>query len=211
MNIHDRAVLPHGHGHPRFTFFSFAYTHSMGTLIASLNVTLDGCCDHTQVIADEELHEYATDMVGTVDAVLFGRVTYELFADYWPQLAKSGDGKKAMVDYARAIDAVQKVVFSRTLKEVTWDHTRLVATDLAEEVKRLKAEGKKLVTGGSPSLVRQLMEAGLADELQILLQPIVAGGGKRFLEGLRTKPTLHLERTSQFGSGVMLLCYRIAS
>lgn len=111
----------------------------MGRVILQMNVTLDGCCDHTQVIADEELHQYAVEMMDQSDGLLFGRVTYQLMERSWPAIASSGVGPQAIVEFARKIDRKPKYVVSRTLDHLSWQNSFLLKGPVAEEVAQLTA------------------------------------------------------------------------
>lgn len=177
----------------------------MGHLIVQMNVTLDGCCDHTQVIADEEHHQYATDLLDSADAALFGRLTYELMEGAWPAIAASGDGPEAIVDFARKLDRKPKYVVSRTLQQLSWQNSCLLRAP--EEVARLKAEEMSLLVTGGPGLGSALAALGLVDEYHLLIQPIVAGRGPRLLEGIHSRLNLKLAEAKTFGSGVVALRY----
>lgn len=155
----------------------------MGRVILEMNVTRDGCCDHAQVIADEELHQYATDLLDQSDAALFGRVTYQRMERSWPAVASSGTGPRAIVDFARKLDRKPKYVVSRTLKQVSWQNSFLLKGPVTEAVGQLKAEGKTLLVTGGPGLGSTLAQLGLVDEYHFLVQPIVAGHGPRLLGG----------------------------
>jgi dihydrofolate reductase len=177
----------------------------MGHVTLQMNVTLDGCCDHTQVIADEELHSYATELLDQADAALFGRLTYQLMEGAWPAVASSGAGPEAIVDFARKLDRKPKYVVSRTLAQLSWQNAFLLRGP--EDVARLKAEGKRLLVTGGPGLGSTLAALGLVDEYHLLIQPIVAGHGPRLLEGIHSRLDLKLAGTRTFGSGVVLLRY----
>lgn len=177
----------------------------MGHLIMQVNVTLDGCVDHTQVIADEEHHQYASDLLDRVDGGVFGRLTYQLMEGFWPAVAASGEGPKAIVDFARRLDRIPKYVLSRTLQEVTWQNSFLLRAP--EEVARLKEEGQRLLVTATPDLGSTLAAMGLVDEYHLMVQPIIAGRGPRLLESIPARINLKLAETRSFGSGVVLLRY----
>jgi dihydrofolate reductase len=179
----------------------------MGRVILLMNVTLDGCCDHTQVIADEELHQYTVDLMDQSDGLLFGRKIYQLMESAWPAIASSGDGPRFMVDFARKLDRKPKYVFSRTLDYVSWQNSFLLKGPVSEEVPQLTAEGMNLVVNGGPGLGSTLAQLGLVDEYHFLVQPIVAGRGPQLLGGVRDRLNLKLTETKPFGSGVVLLRY----
>lgn len=179
----------------------------MGRVILMMNVTLDGCCDHTQVIADEELHQYSMDLMDQSDGLLFGREIYQLMENTWPAIASSGEGPQFMVDFARKLDRKPKYVFSRTLDHVSWQNSFLLKGPVSEEVPQLMAEGKSLVVNGGPGLGSTLAQLGLVDEYHFLVQPIVSGRGPRLLGGVRDRLNLKLSATKPFGSGAALLRY----
>ncbi|KIL34243.1 deaminase [Cohnella kolymensis] len=179
----------------------------MGRVILMMNVTLDGCCDHTQMIADEEVHQYTVDLMDQSDGLLFGREIYQLMERAWPAIASSGVGPQFMVDFARKIDRKPKYVVSRTLDHVSWQNSFLLKGPVSEEVPQLTAEGKSLLVNGGPGLGSTLAQLGLVDEYHFLVQPIVAGRGPQLLGGVRDRLNLLLTGTKPFGSGVVLLRY----
>ena len=165
----------------------------MRNLIFALNLTLDGCCDHTKTIGDEEIQEYFTHLLRDVDLLAFGRITYQLMVPFWPDVAKSHSMTKASNEFADAFDSINKIVFSRTLDSVEGQNTKIVRTNLKDEILKLKQEqGKNILTGGV-SIPSQLIELGLVDEYVFVVQPIVVGEGRRFLEGIRLQERLHLK------------------
>lgn len=179
----------------------------MGRLILQMNVTLDGCCDHTQVIADEELHRYSMDMMDQSDGLLFGRKIYQLMESAWPAISSSGVGPKFLVDFARKLDQKSKYVVSQTLDHLSWQNSFLLKGPVSEEVPQLMAEGKSLLVNGGPGLGSTLAQLGLVDEYHFLVQPIIAGRGPQLLGGIRDRLNLKLTGTTPFGSGVVLLRY----
>jgi dihydrofolate reductase len=181
----------------------------MGRVILQMNVTLDGCCDHTQVIADEELHQYSVDQMDQSDGLLFGREIYQLMERSWPAIASSGVGPQFMVDFARKLDRKPKYVFSRTLGQVSWQNSFLLKGPVSEEVPLLTAEGKNLLVNGGPGLGSTLAQLGLVDEYHFLVNPIVAGRGPQLLGGVHERLNLKLTETKPFGSGVVLLRYTL--
>src|SRR5438045_4125875 len=117
----------------------------MRKLIFAINTTLDGCCDHTKQMADEETHEFFTDLMREADLQVFGRKTYELMVPFWPEVAKNQSMTKASNEFARAFDSIHKVVFSRSLDRAEDKNTRIVRTDLRDEILRLKQESGKSI------------------------------------------------------------------
>lgn len=183
----------------------------MRKLIFQINVSLDGYADHTVAIADDELHDFSTDLLNTVDTVLFGRVTYQLFESYWPLAPKDPEATKSIVEFANKINAIPKIVFSKTLQNVGWNNTRLVKSNMAEEVLKLKqGTGKNLSVGGL-SLAQSLMKLSLIDEYLILVQPVVVGKGRRLFDGVNDRLDLKLSGTKTFRSGVVVLHYLLNS
>ena len=121
----------------------------MRNLIFAINITLDGCCDHTKMIADEESHEYFTQLMRDVDLLVYGRKTYQLMVPFWPDVAKSHSMTKASNEFADAFDSINKLVFSRTLDSAEENNTRIVRTNLHDEILKLKQEpGKNILVGG---------------------------------------------------------------
>jgi len=165
----------------------------MRRLIYAINVTLDGCCDHTKVIADDELLDHYTHLLGDVDLFVYGRKTYQLMVPYWPDVAKDPSATKADKNFAQAFDSKNKVVFSRSLDSVEDKQTRLVRANLRDEILKLKQEpGKDILTGGV-AVPSQLIELGLVDEYRFVVQPILAGGGTRLLQGASLPERLQLK------------------
>ncbi len=153
---------------------------------------------------DDEFQELAEQASNSGNTLLFGRVTYELMAGYWPTQEAIKDDPVV----AAGMNKAEKVVFSRTLEKVDWNNTRLVKDDLFAEVRKLKRQpGADLTVLGSGSIVSQLAQEGLIDEYQILLNPVVIGQGKTMFEGVREKINLRLTKTRVFKNGNILLCY----
>jgi dihydrofolate reductase len=178
----------------------------MRPLRYSINVTLDGCCDHRAVLADEELHHHAVENFEQADALLFGRVIYELMEAGWRWPVPAGTRPEWMEPFARTIDAKKKYVVSRTLDRVEWN-TELVRGDLANAVQRLKQEpGKGLLTGGV-KLPQALAELGLIDEYEFIVHPRVAGHGPTLFAGLSKLIDLKLVSRQEFRSGAVAMRY----
>src|SRR5271157_5567119 len=156
----------------------------MRNVIFAINITLDGCCDHTKTIADDELFEYYAHLMRDVDLLVFGRKTYQLMVPFWPDVAKSHSMTKASNEFADTFDSINKIVFSQSLDSAEGENTRIVRTKLQDEILKLKQEqGKNVLTGGV-SIPSQLIEIGLVDEYHFVVQPIVVGEGRRLLEGI---------------------------
>jgi dihydrofolate reductase len=178
----------------------------MRPLRYSINVTLDGCCDHRAMIPDEELHRRALENIERADALLFGRVIYEMMEAAWRLPVPAGSIPEWMEPFAHTIDAAKKYVVSSTLKRVDWN-AELVRGDLRETVERLKREpGKGLLTGGL-TLPLALAELGLIDEYELVVHPRVAGHGPTLLAGLSKVVDLKLVSRLEYGSGVVAMRY----
>jgi dihydrofolate reductase len=178
----------------------------MRPLRYSINVTLDGCCDHRAGVPDEELHRHAAANIARADALLFGRVTYEMMEAAFRPPAGTGARPDWMEPFARTIAAAKKYVVSSTLDRVDWN-AQLVRGDLGKAVQQLKREpGKGLLTGGV-KLPRALAELGLIDEYEFLVQPRLAGHGPTLFAGLSEPLDLKLLSRVEFGSGVVALRY----
>ena len=181
----------------------------MRTVIFAINTTLDGCVDHTKQVVDEEQLEYFTHLMREVDLQVFGRKTYQLMVPYWPEVAKNQSATKADKEFARAFESINKIVFSRSLDSAEDKNTRIVRTNLRDEILKLKQEpGKNIVVGGV-DIPSQLIELGLIDEYRFVVGPTIAGEGRRVLEGvsLRERLRLKLVESKTFKSGCVALRY----
>ena len=181
----------------------------MRSVIFAINTTLDGCVDHTKQIADEETHEYFTQLMRDVDLLVFGRKTYQLMVPFWPEVAKSQSMTRASNEFARTFDSINKIVFSRSLDSAEDSNTRIIRTNLHGEILKLKQEQGKNILLGGVSVPSQLMELGLVDEYRFVVGPIVAGEGRRLLEGVSLPERLQLELVESkfFKSGCVALHY----
>ena len=181
----------------------------MRNIIFAINITADGCVDHTKQLADDETHEYFTDLLREVDLLVFGRVTYQLMVPFWPEVAKSQSMSQASNEFAQVFDSINKIVFSRSLESAEDKNTRIVRTNLHDEILKLKQEEGKNILVGGVSIPSQLMELGLVDEYRFVVGPIVAGEGRRLLEGvsLRERLQLRLVESKFFKSGCVALRY----
>jgi dihydrofolate reductase len=182
----------------------------MRPLRYSINVTLDGCCDHRVMIADEDLHRHAAENIAQADALLFGRVTYQMMEAAWRPAARTGVRPDWMDDwmvpFARTIDAAKKYVVSSTLDRVDWN-AELLRGDLGKAVQQLKQEsGKGLFTGGV-TLPLALAELGLIDQYEFVVHPRVAGHGPTLFAGLSKHIDLMLVDRLEFGSGAVAMRY----
>ncbi len=180
----------------------------MRNVIYAINITLDGCCDHTKTIADDELLEYYAHFMRDVDLLVFGRKTYQLMVPYWPDIAKSPSETKADKEFAETFVSINKIVFSQSLDSAEGKNTRIVRTNLRDEILKLKQEQGKNILIGGVSIPSQLIELGLVDEYHFVVQPIVAGEGRRLLEGISLeKLQLKLVESKIFKSGCVALRY----
>ena len=178
----------------------------MRKLIAAINMTLDGFCDHTTIIPDEEIHHHYADLLNTADVVLYGRITYQLM-QYWQTLLKNPSGEKSMDDFAIAIDKTPKIVFSQKLKNTDWDSAKLSNKPIEEEVLELKHQSGKDIFVCSRSLIIQLMKLNLIDEYQLCVHPVIAGSGLPLFENLNQRTILQLIKTKTFSGGAVTLYY----
>ena len=183
--------------------------NAMRNLIFAINTTLDGCVDHTKQFVDDELLQYFTQLTGEADLQLFGRKTYQLMVPYWPDVLKDQTATKADTEFARAFVSVPKIVFSRSLDKAEDTNTRIVRTNLREEILKLKQEPGKSILVGGVDIPSQLIEMSLVDEYRFVVGPIIAGEGRRLLEGvsLRERSQLKLVESRRFESGCVALRY----
>ena len=177
-------------------------------MIAAINMTLDGYCDHTAIEPDAEIHQHYTDLLNSAGVILYGRITYELM-QFWQGLVKNPSGEKSMDDFARAIDKVPKIVFSRTLKNTGWNSARLSKRTIEEEVSHLKGQEGKDIFVGCRSLILQLMKANAIDEYQLCIHPVIAGGGLTLFENTGRKDDLKLINTRAFSGGAVIHYYEV--
>ena len=181
----------------------------MRSLIFGINTTLDGCVDHTNQFADEETHEYWTHLMRDADLLVYGRITYQLMVPFWPEVAKNQSMDKASNEFARVFDSINKIVFSRSLESAEDKNTRIVSTNLRDEILKLKQEQGKDILLGGVDIPSQLIQLGLVDEYRFVVQPIVAGEGRRLLEGISLPEILQLKLVESkfFKSGCVALRY----
>jgi dihydrofolate reductase len=163
----------------------------MRKLIYTINITIDGCCDHTKMVPNEELFDYSIQLVREAD-LLYGRKTYQLMVPYWPEIAKNPSETKADREFAQAFDSANKIVFSRSLESAEGRNTRIVRGNLRDEIIKLKQEQGKNILVGGVDLPSQLIALGLVDEYLFVVAPILAGEGRRLLEGVSLPEKLQL-------------------
>ena len=182
----------------------------MGKIIAAINMTLDGFCDHTAIIPDEEIHKHYADLLSNAGTILYGRITYQLM-EYWPTVVKEPTGNKSMDEFAMTMDSIPKIVFSHSLKSVEWESARLAERSLEEEVRELRdahGAGDKCVLVGSRSLIISLMKLNLIDEYQLCVHPVIVGSGLPLFENINDRTALKLIKTKIMGSGAVILYYK---
>jgi dihydrofolate reductase len=182
----------------------------MRNVIYAINITLDGCCDHTKFNPDEETLEYFMRLLRDEAGLLvYGRKTYQLMVPYWPDIAKSQSEAKADIEFARTFVSKKKIVFSRSLASAEDGNTRIARTNLRDEILKLKQEQGKHILVGGVDIPSQLMELGLIDEYRFVVAPIIVGKGSRLFEGvnLPEKRRLKLVESKSFKSGSVALRY----
>ncbi|HEX6171089.1 MAG TPA: dihydrofolate reductase family protein [Chitinophagaceae bacterium] len=182
----------------------------MRKLIAAMNMTLDGFCDHTAMIADEEIHEHYNDLLRNTGTLIYGRITYQLMESYWPTVVKNPTGNKPLDDFAVLIDDIPKIVYSRTLKDVVWKNSTLKNEIVKEEIIALKQSrngGSKPIAVGSPSLIVALAQLGVVDEYQLGVHPTILGSGLPLFKNIRERIDLKFLKTKTFGCGAVMHYY----
>jgi len=183
----------------------------MRNVIFAINMTQDGCIDHTKFNPDEETFEYFIHLLRDDTGVLvYGRKTYQLMVPYWPDVAKDPTSTKADIEFAQTFVSKKKIVFSRSLDSAEDGNTRIVRANLRDEILKLKQEPGKNILVGGVDVPSQLMELGLIDEYRFVVMPIIAGAGRRLFEGvnLPEKRQLKLVESKIFKSGSVALHYR---
>ena len=170
-------------------------------------MTVDGFCDHTAINPDEQIHDHYTDLLSNADTILYGRITYQLM-EFWRPFVEKPSGEKSMDDFASAIDKIQKVVFSHTLKSVEWKSAKLATQNLELEVLELKQLSGKDIFVGSPSLIVALTKLNLIDEYQLCVHPVIVGNGLPLFKNITNRLELKLLKTKTFNSGAVILYYQ---
>jgi dihydrofolate reductase len=179
----------------------------MRKVIAAINMTLDGFCDHTAGIADDELHEHYNELLSQSGEMLYGRITYQLMESYWPKIVESPTGNRPVDDFGVIIRNIPKIVFSHTLKSLEWENSRLAKRSLKEEVSELNQQTGKDILVGSPSLITQLTNLNLIDEYQLCVHPVIIGKGLPLFKNIKDTVNLRLLKTKAFVSGAIVLYY----
>jgi dihydrofolate reductase len=181
----------------------------MRKVIAAINMTLDGVCDHTAGVADEELHQHYSELINNAGIIIYGRTTYQLM-QFWQTLLHNPSGEKSMDDFAISIDKIQKLVFSNSLKDTGWDSAKLAKRTLHEELLELKQQSGKDILVGSRSLIIQLLNSYLIDEFQICIHPVIEGKGLLLFDQVRDRIVLKLNKTKTLNSGATVFFYEPA-
>jgi len=181
----------------------------MRNVIFAINITIDGCVDHTRIIPDDDTFEYITNLMRGVDLQVFGRKTYQLMVPYWPDVAKDPSATKADREFAERFVSLNKLVFSRSLDNVADRNTRIVRNNLHDEIVKLKQQRGKNILVGGVDIPSQLMELGLIDEYRLMVSPVIAGEGRRLFAGVNLPERLRLKLVDSkiFKSGSVALRY----
>jgi dihydrofolate reductase len=181
----------------------------MKKLIATINMTLDGFCDHDVMIPNDETYQHFNELLRSVDTALYGRKTYQLM-EYWRTVAKNPTGDKQKDEFAVLMDNLPKIVFSRTLKDLEWKTARVAKRGIREEVIELKqsdSRGGKDIMVGSPGLIASLTQLNLIDEFQLVVHPTVVGSGLPLFRNITEKVDLKLLKTKTFRFGAVTMYY----
>jgi dihydrofolate reductase len=182
----------------------------MRKLIAAINMTLDGYCDHEAGIADDETHRHYSDLLKNAGLLLYGRKTYQLMENAWPAIARKPTGNQATDEFAVIMDNASKIVFSRTLNKVDWNNTTLKKEIVKDEILELKQQTGKDLLAGSPGLIVALCNLGLIDEYQLCIHPVVLGSGLPLFKHIRNRIDLKLLKTKTFRCGAVIGYYEPA-
>ena len=181
----------------------------MRKVIAAMNMTLDGYCDHTLGKVDAEMHDHYTALLRNGSVILYGRITYQLM-EYWRDIVAHPSGERSANDFAAVMDEIPKVVFSHTLREVDWHSARLSKKEPAEELADLQKDEGGDILVGSRSLIISLLNEGLVDELQLCIHPLLAGSGLELFDQLRRKVELRFIGSKVFeGTGAVVMTYKV--
>ncbi|MHA4808894.1 dihydrofolate reductase family protein [Flavitalea flava] len=181
----------------------------MRNLIYSINLTIDGCVDHTKGTGSEDILEFFADLIRGADLLVYGRITYQLMVPYWPDIAKNKSGDADEIEFAQVFDSANKLVFSRSLDKVEDKRSTIARNSLQGEILKLKQQQGKYILLGGVDLPSQLIELGLVDEFIFVVQPVIAGEGRRLLDGisLQVKLPLKLVESKTLKSGSVVLHY----
>jgi dihydrofolate reductase len=178
----------------------------MGKIVGAINMTLDGFCDHTSMIADDEIHQHYTELLKNSGTVLYGRITYQLM-EYWRTVLEKPTGNRSFDEFAVVIDRIPKIVFSKTLHTVDWPSAHISQKSLKEEVEILRQKEGQDILAGSRTMIVTLLDLGLIDELQLMVQPIIAGKGLPLFENINQSKKLKLLKIKTFNSSGSVCLY----
>ena len=180
----------------------------MRKLIAAINMTLDGFCDHTAMIADEEIHEHYNDLLRNAGTLIYGRITYQLMESYWPTAADQPNATKHDIEHSKWYKHVKKIVLSKTMKEENLINTQVISNNLVDEINKLKhSTEKEILLFGSPTAGHSLMAENLIDDYWLNINPVLLGNGIPVFKDIKTKTHLSLVISKVFSSGVVCLHY----
>ena len=183
----------------------------MRKLIATINMSLDGYCDHTGMVADEGLHEHFNEVLRNAGALLYGRITYQLMESAWPAIVQHPTGNKPLDEFAVLIDNIPKIVYSRTLQQVDWKNSTLKSEINKEEIIALKQKTGKNMFVGSPGLIVSLTNLGVIDEYHLCIHPVVMGNGLPLFKNIHDSIKLSLLKTKTLDGGQVVLYYEAVS
>jgi dihydrofolate reductase len=178
----------------------------MRKIVAAINMTVDGFCDHTAIIPDDEIHQHYTELLRNADTILYGRKTFQLM-EYWQTIVKNPTGNKAMDEFALVMDRIPKIVFSHTLKTIEWETAKLATKGIKEEATELKQQTGGDILVGSPGLIISMAQLGLIGEFQLCVHPVIAGKGLPLFKNIGDRIMLELINTKTFASGAIVLYY----
>jgi dihydrofolate reductase len=178
----------------------------MRKVIAAINTTLDGVCDHTVGMVDENLHRHYADLINNAGVILYGRTTYQLM-QFWQDILKNPSDQNSMNEFAVSIDSIEKIVFSNTLKDTGWDTAKISTLPLDEAIGELKQQPGRDILIGSRSLIIQLLNKNLIDEFQICFHPMVEGKGLKLFDQINGRIIFKLIQTKCLPTGVTIMYY----
>ena len=179
----------------------------MRKIIAAINMTLDGYCDHTAGIVTDETMQHYNELLRNSGMLVYGRTTYQMMEAYWPNLVREPGDNAFLNEFATLIDDIPKLAFSHTLQAVTWKNARLATQSVQQELVALKQQAGKDIVIGSPSLIAEATELKLIDEYQLCIHPVILGKGLVLFQNLSKEVDLKLTGTKTFGAGPVLLYY----
>lgn len=179
----------------------------MRKVVAAINMTLDGFCDHTSGIVDDEIHQHYTGLLRSAGDIIYGRITYQLMESYWPAVVRNPTGNRPIDEFAGAINGIPKLVFSHTLKNVEWETATVAARGIEEEVLELRQKAGSDILVGSRSLIISCMNLNLVDEFQLCVHPVIAGEGLPLFKNIDGSVHLKLLKTKTFRCGAVVFYY----